>query len=301
MSRQNYIGLVQYKLVWKIENLRYAWHKTGEKLVSSEFVIRNTSWMLEIFPKGVKTKEDINCIVTRLNNNSPQERVVKCELFATNSGGSTAKFSKIEQYTQCGQVEKFLFFVKRGELIDGFQPLNQDCLTLKCIINLEYGVNFDFCVESFVRTHIMVENITFSYHFESEAIIASKQISVDSQTEMKPLFDVYLILLQKHNLQIKLIPAFNGSERLKYYTCRLAVHDVATTERLWECSFKDWGEFKWKEVNVNLSHFNESPEGNRVIEFKNRSLHLKLEFIFSTGEALTVNEQTVSCSYFPYV
>ncbi|GFT22554.1 speckle-type POZ protein B [Nephila pilipes] len=282
-------GRREYKMIWKIENFRYAWHKMGEKLVSPEFVIRNSSWKLEIYPRGVENEEYIGCFLARTDNCTFWDGTVHYQFFATQSGGLTKTFVKDRVYLQCGEKDGFPLFVKREEIIDGIQPL-----TLTCKMVILYNATSIFCVESFVRTHIMVEHINFSYYFESEAIIASKQISVISPTEMKPLFDVYLILLQKHNLQIKLIPTLNGSERLKYYTCRLAVHDVLTTERLWKCSFEDWEEFKWKDVNVKLSHFNESREGNRVIEFKNRSLHLELEFTFSTGEDLTINEHTVS-------
>ncbi|GFT22556.1 hypothetical protein NPIL_196521 [Nephila pilipes] len=271
---------VEYSLVWKIENFRYASHKTGEKLVSPVFVTHNISWTLELYPRGIENNKYLSCFLTRADDNSDFEREVNYKIHATHNSGSNAFDSKSRVLFKCGHTDGFAHFMERDCFKFENLPYHQDCLTLNCKIHFEV-YNFNFVGESFATTHIRIQNIHFTFHFKVDSNNFSGTVNVENMIDSKLLLGIHIRQLSINELIINLKPVYG--ECFKYYICMLTIKNLTKWSESWKYFTEERDPFLEKTLKMTESS-----------SFENCSFRLRMILFFSTGEEHKGSERIIS-------
>ncbi|GFT22562.1 speckle-type POZ protein [Nephila pilipes] len=283
-------GLMVYTLIWKIENFSYSWHETGEKLVSPIFVthmLHNTSWTLELFPRGVENATYISCFLNRNESDLPRNDMlspcspvweVRYEFLATTSSGTTKEAFGSRTNFRTGQTLGFPFFMNRKEIVRKNQSSDDDYFVLQCRIHLNTRDNSNYTAKLLAKTHILVERYSLTRCYEN--YIAYDSIFAKHMDELPTLMIIRLMKLKtEDNLEIDLLP-YDFCEYIRYSTCRLVLRDLHTQASIYSFSTKVSGPFM--PLAMKVSRFVLYPD-NRGPLLGIRPIQLQFELAFSAG------------------
>ncbi|GFY37078.1 hypothetical protein TNIN_3051 [Trichonephila inaurata madagascariensis] len=162
-----------FSFTWIIENFSYSWHKNGECIQSSAFVVdtmANTKWRLKLYPKG-QAETEVEFFSFVLNREADCKGLKKLEIFfeisllaadgvVLESKGERGEFEKGDGWCLYEFVENDeVFKIRRKDY------LSEDVQTAHCRMRKSIkAVKIDgYC---FARIRIVVERRSFLWNIK---------------------------------------------------------------------------------------------------------------------------------------
>ncbi|CAL1284117.1 unnamed protein product [Larinioides sclopetarius] len=168
----------EFSFTWRIENISYSWHKTGDKIISPTFIVgsmEKTCWTLRLHPRGRKNEDYISFYLYREKEDKGPEKIsLNYELSFLSPDGLLVNkdapkvkgsFAKNMSYGHPRSVSRDEIFIRKKHLY-----LHENSITAYCRMWKGEGTICD-AQQAFARTHIGVQRVSFV-----EAVLPKDQV-----------------------------------------------------------------------------------------------------------------------------
>ncbi|GBN47813.1 Speckle-type POZ protein [Araneus ventricosus] len=215
-------GKKEFSFTWRIENISYSWHKTGDKIISPAFVVgsmERTCWTLRLHPRGRKNEDYMSFYLYREKEDKGPEKIsLNYELsFLTPDGSPVDKdapkikgsFAKNMSYGHPRSVNRDEIFVHKKHLY-----LHEDSITVYCRMWKGEGTICD-AQQAFARTRIGVQHVSMVEAFQPK----------DKILPLAPIFRAQkeIAINISHGNEMLSVDVISMEKGIKYTTCKLSV------------------------------------------------------------------------------
>ncbi|GIY68998.1 BTB and MATH domain-containing protein 43 [Caerostris darwini] len=292
--------------IWKVENYSYCWHRTGEYLTSPVFVagiLQNTEWTLCLYPRGDLEEHYLSCYLQREKEvDGPPTITVSYEIGLLAEDDTVHNLyvgKKSECLFKCGTgygPSKFASF--NEVLVHSCQKyLPQDTLTIYCRL-WTYVTKVNSIVQSFARTRIQVETVSFVHvieNFPRLNLHKKEFIEIESSSVDRPVIDVGTVLVNDSLGEEGIVLEITAADETKTELSTCKIHLLDASRELIKCGSADSRlDFVKKSALIVPLTFSKKKLINRRNDYLPRNaLVLRCECTFSTGVDIERIEKTV--------
>ncbi|XP_055943623.1 uncharacterized protein LOC129974876 [Argiope bruennichi] len=273
----------EFIFIWNVENMSYAWHKTGEEIVSPKFIaspLQDTCWTLRLYPRGRDNSDYFSLFLHREEDDESEDLKIDFELsciFADNrvlytwlAPNKYVYFSKGSEFGESQFIKRLEVFGQKKDL-----QLPRDILTLRCRMWMDDDGDINEFKQMYGRTQLPIEHIVSVETINLEPL-AKKTFQIHSKLQNEVLFTVKIEYLS-NGIDVTIDPI----SEVMFSTCKLTLVNKESKRKLWEemsCSFNGPLANVWRLPFSTKDQQTENGNSNTM------DLEFITEFIYSTGE-----------------
>ncbi|KAF8777738.1 Kelch-like protein 23 like protein [Argiope bruennichi] len=273
----------EFIFIWNVENMSYAWHKTGEEIVSPKFIaspLQDTCWTLRLYPRGRDNSDYFSLFLHREEDDESEDLKIDFELSCISADNRVlytwlapnkyVYFSKGSEFGESQFIKRLEVFGQKKDL-----QLPRDILTLRCRMWMDDDGDINEFKQMYGRTQLPIEHIVSVETINLEPL-AKKTFQIHSKLQNEVLFTVKIEYLS-NGIDVTIDPI----SEVMFSTCKLTLVNKESKRKLWEemsCSFNGPLANVWRLPFSTKDQQTENGNSNTM------DLEFITEFIYSTGE-----------------